>query len=440
MAPSTSHRPLSLVHARLIDPETGRETRGGALVEDGLIKALGPEVIAQNLPSDMVLFDCRGDVLSPGLIDLRASLGDGVANISASAAAGGVTTILADPPLDDPAVVALLVQSAREKAGVRILPVGALSLGLDGRGIAELGLLQEAGAVAFSEGRRSLASSHIMRCALSRASDLDALVVHFPQDRDLAASGVMNDGELALRLGLVGAPREAESIALFRNISLARMTGARTCTAPVTTTLSLDLIARARAEGHDISCATTINHLTLNENDIGDYNAFAKFDPPLRREEERLALVEAVASGLIDMVFSDHDPQEEGAKDQPFSRAACGAVGLETLLAAGLRLVHADLISLPRLLRAMTSRPAEILRLPQGRLKPGAPANLILFDPDEPFVLDRADLKSRCKNTPFDRARLQGAVRATMVGGHFVHGGLLGGPFVDGVMAQMECR
>jgi dihydroorotase len=257
---------------------------------------------------------------------------------------------------------------------------------------------------------------------MSYARDLDALVVHRPGDRDLAGSGVMNEGLLALRLGLPGAPREAESIGLFRDVSLVRMTGARYCAAPVSTTLSLDIIARAKAEGLDISCASTINHLTLNENDIGDFQTSAKLDPPLRREEERLALVEALASGLIDMVFSDHDPQAARAKDQPFARAAFGSVGLETLLAAGLRLVHAGLISLPRLLRAMTSRPAEILRLPQGRLEPGAPADLILFDPDEPFVLDRADLKSLCKNSAFGKARLQGVVKATMVGGDFVHG------------------
>jgi dihydroorotase len=421
MAPSNSHPPLAFVHARLIDPENGMETRGGVLVEDGLIKAFGPEVAPQNLPKNMTVIDCRGDVLSPGLIDLRVSLSDGVADASVAAAAGGVTTILAGPN-DDPAALYALSQTAREKSCVRILPVGSLTKGLRGSEIAEMGLLREAGAVAFSEGTRSVASSHMMRCALSCARDLDALVVHFPVDRDLAASSVMNDGELAVRLGLAGAPREAESIALFRDISLVRMTGARYCAAPISTTLSLDIIARAKTEGLDVSCAATINHLTLNENDIGDFSTFAKLNPPLRRDEERLALVEALASGLIDMVFSDHDPQDARAKDQPFSRAAFGAVGLETLLAAGLRLVHAELISLPRLLRAMTSRPAEILRLPQGRLKRGAPADLILFDPDEPFVLDRAALKSRCKNTPFDKARLQGIVKATMVAGHLVHG------------------
>jgi dihydroorotase len=233
---------------------------------------------------------------------------------------------------------------------------------------------------------------------------------------------VMNAGELATRLGLSGVPREAEAIALDRDIRLVRMTGARYCAAPISTTLALDVIARAKAEGLDVSCGVSINHLTLNENDIGDYRTFLKLQPPLRREEERLALVEAVASGLIDIVFSDHNPQDVETKRLPFAEADFGAIGLETLLAAGLRLVHAGRISLPGLLRAMTSRPAEILRLPQGRLEKGAPADLILFDPDEPFVLRKEQLKSRCKNTPFDEARLQGVVKATLVAGLFAHG------------------
>jgi dihydroorotase len=256
---------------------------------------------------------------------------------------------------------------------------------------------------------------------MTYARDFDALIVHFPEDRDLGG-GVMNAGELATRLGLSGVPREAEAIALDRDIRLVRMTGVRYCAAPISTTLSLEIISKAKAEGLPVSCGVSINHLTLNENDIGDYRTFLKLKPPLRREEERLALVEAVASGLIDIVFSDHNPQDVETKRLPFAEADFGALGVETLLSAGLRLVHSGQVALPQLLRAMTSRPAEILRLPQGRLARGAPADLILFDPDEPYVLQKADLKSRCKNTPFDEARLQGVVKATMVAGQIVHG------------------
>ncbi len=428
------HTPLAFVNARLIDPEKGVELRGGVLVENGAIKAFGDDVTAGSLPQDLVVVDCRGDILSPGLIDLRAFVGEPgaefretIATATAAAAAGGVTTIISSPethpPGDDPAVVDFLKRRARDHGRVRILPAAAVTKQLEGQEISEFGLLREAGAVAFTDGSRSIRNSQTLRRAMTYARDFDALIVHFPEDRDLAGSGVMNAGELATRLGLSGVPREAEAIALDRDIRLVRMTGARYCAAPISTTLALEVIAKAKAEGLNVSCGVSINHLTLNENDIGDYRTFLKLQPPLRREEERLALVDAVASGLIDIIFSDHNPQDVETKRLPFAEADFGAIGLETLLAAGLRLVHAGQLSLPSLLRAMTSRPAEILRLPQGRLAIGAPADLIVFDPDEPYVLQKEDLKSRSKNTPFDEARLQGVVKMTMVAGQFVHGG-----------------
>jgi dihydroorotase len=433
MVQTKPHPPLAFVNARLIDPESGAETRGGVLVEDGRIKDFGAEITAANLPREITLIDSRGDVVCPGLIDLRAFVGEpgaehreSIATATAAAAVGGVTTLVASPetspPVDDPAVVDFLKRRARDHGRVRVLPMASISKGLEGQEIAEFGLLREAGAAAFTDGSRSIRNSQALRRAMTYARDFDALIVHFPEDRDLAGSGVMNAGELATRLGLSGVPREAEAIALDRDIRLVRMTGARYCAAPISTTLALEVIAKAKAEGLPVSCGVTINHLTLNENDIGDYRTFLKLKPPLRREEERLALVEAVASGLIDVIFSDHNPQDVETKRLPFGEADFGAVGLETLLSAGLRLVHAGQIPLANLLRAMTTRPADILRLEQGRLKRGAPADLIRFDPDEPYVLNKANLKSRCKNTPFDEARLQGVVKATMVGGHIVHG------------------
>jgi len=428
-----SASPKAFVNARLVDPETGAETRGGLLVEDGRILDFGPAVAPGAFSRDIGVIDCAGNVLCPGLIDLRAYVGEpggehreSIATATAAAAAGGVTTLVASPETtpvtDDPAVVDFLKRRARDHGRVRVLPAAAISKGLEGKEISEFGLLREAGAVAFTDGSHSIRNSQTLRRAMTYARDFDALIVHFPEDRDLAGAGVMNAGELATRLGLSGAPREAEAIALDRDIRLVRMTGARYCAAPISTTLALETIAKAKAEGLSVSCGVTINHLTLNENDIGDYRTFLKVKPPLRREEERLALVEAVASGLIDIIFSDHDPQDVETKRLPFAEADFGAVGLETLLPAALRLVHAGAVSLPQVLRAMTLRPAEILRLPQGRLKRGAPADIIVFDPDEPFVLNKDSLKSRCKNTPFDEARLQGVVKTTMVAGVVVHG------------------
>jgi dihydroorotase len=426
-----AHQPLALVNARLVDPVRETEERGGVLVIDGTIRDFGPQVAAAALPPHAHIIDCSGDVVAPGLIDMCAFVGEPgaehretIATATAAGAAGGVTTILArpdtNPPIDEPAVVDFLLRRARDNGIVRVLPVAALTRGLHGEEIAEIGLLKEAGAVAFSDGPRSLRNTRVMRRVMAYARDFDALIMHFAQDCDLATDGVMNEGELAARLGLPGVPREAEVIMLDRDIRLVALTRARYHAALISTTLSLDAIRAAKAAGLPITCGTSINHLALNENDIGDYRTFLKLTPPLRREEERRALVEALAEGLIDVVVSDHNPQDVETKRLPFAEAEPGAIGLETMLSAGLRLVHAGEITLPRLLAAMSSRPAEILGLPQGRLEIGAPADLIRFDPDEPYVLDPATLHSRCKNTPFDEARMQGRVKLTIVAGELV--------------------
>ncbi len=426
-----AHQPLALVNGRLVDPQTQKEAKGGVLVIDGVIRDIGAAVTAAALPSHAQIVDCAGDVIAPGLIDLCAFVGEPgaeyretIATASAAAAAGGVTTIIArpdtNPPIDDPAVVDFLLRRARDTGLVRLLPAAALTKGLQGEEIAEVGLLLDAGAVAFTNAATSVRNARVMRRALAYAKDFDALVIHHLEDPDLAGQGVMNEGELALRLGLPGIPREAETIMLDRDIRLVAATGARYHASIVSTKASVDVIRQAKAAGLPVTCGTSINHLTLNENDIGDYRTFLKLAPPLRHEDDRRALVEALAEGVIDVIISDHNPQDVETKRLPFAEAENGAIGLETMLSAAMRLVHAGDISLPRLLAAMTLRPAEILRLPQGRLAVGAPADLIRFDPDEPYVVDPAKLHSRSKNTPFDEARMQGRVKLTMVAGEVV--------------------
>jgi dihydroorotase len=425
-------RPLVLVNARLIDPAAERESFGGVLVVEGKIAGLGAAVTAASTPADALIVDCAGDVVAPGLIDMRAFIGEPgaehretIASASAAAAAGGVTTLVArpdtSPPVDDPAVVDFILRRARDAAKVRVLPSAAVTKGLRGEEIAEIGMLAEAGAVAFSDGSHSIANAQTMRRALTYARDFGALIMHYCEDRDLAGEGVMAEGERASRLGLPGIPREAETIVLDRDLRLVALTGARYHCALVSNRLSLAAIARARDDGLPVTCGVSINNLTLNEIDVGDYRTFLKLSPPLRGEGERLELVDALADGLIDVIVSDHDPQDVETKRLPFAEAAAGAIGVETMLSAGLRLVSGSRVGLPRLLRAMTLRPAEILGLPTGRLAIGAPADLIRFDPEAPYVLDPATLHSRCRNTPFDEARLDGKVKLTLVAGSVAH-------------------
>jgi dihydroorotase len=287
--------------------------------------------------------------------------------------------------------------------------------------MAEIGLLKAAGAVAFTNGATSVTNAQVMRRALTYAGDFDALIVHHTVDPDLTGEGVMNEGEFAARLGLIGAPKAAETIMLERDMRLVALTGGRYHAASITCPESLEVLRRAKEAGLDVTASASINHLTLNEVDVGSYRTFCKLSPPLRSDADRAALVDAVASGLVDVVMSDHDPQDVETKRLPFAEAAPGAIGIETMLTAGLRLVHAGAIELATMLKAMSTRPAELLGLAGGNLRPGSAADVIVIDLDVPWVLDPAELKSKCKNTPFDEARLQGRVVRTIVAGRTVY-------------------
>lgn len=422
---------IAIINARLVDPATGREGAGSVLLRDGVIA--GVEWGAAPATGEGVhRIDAKGLVLAPGLIDLRAFLGEPGAEFretlgtgSHAAAAGGVTTIVCrpdtDPPIDDPAIIDFLKRRARDKAIVNVLPSAALTKGLEGKEITEFGLLLEAGAVAFGDGARALRNPQVMRRAMIYAGNFDALVMNHVEDPELRGSGVMNEGEFASRKGLPGIPAEAETVMLERDLRLARATGARYHAAMISCADSVELVRRAKQDGVRATCGVSINNLTLNENDVGDYRTFCKVSPPLRTEDERLAMVAALAEGVIDVIVSDHDPQDVETKRQPFAEAADGALGIETMLPAALRLVQAGQIGLPRLLAALSARPAGLLGLGSGRLSPGAPADLILLDSDAPFVVDKRKLKSRAKNSPFDEARLQGIVQTTLVGGRVVY-------------------
>ena len=423
---------LAILDATLVDPTSGRQQRGSLLVREGRIASVLWGEASPALPEGLDSVRADGAILAPGLVDLRAFLGEPGAEFretlgtgSQAAAAGGVTTILCrpdtNPPIDDPAVIDFLARRARDKAIVHVLPCAALTKGIEGRELTEFGLLLEAGAMAFGDGARALKNPQVMRRAMIYGRDFDALLMNHVEDPDLRGAGVMNEGELTTRKGLPGIPLLAETVMLERDLRLAGATGARYHAAMVSSAESVGLVRGAKERGSRVSCGVSINNLTLNENDVGDYRTFCKVSPPLRSEEERLDLGEALAQGLIDVIVSDHDPQDVETKRQPFSEAANGALGIETMLPAALRLVHAGQIALPALLAALSSRPAELLGLDCGRLSVGAPADLVLFDPDAPFVVDKMTLKSRAKNSPFDEARLQGVVLATIVAGAVVY-------------------
>jgi dihydroorotase len=428
----SDRRPILLTNARILDPARDLDLPGDLLMADGVIREVKRGIGAAGVPEGTEVIDCRGKVVAPGLIDMRAFVGEPgaeyretLASASHAAAAGGVTTIICqpdtDPPIDDPATVDFVQRRARDTAVVHVHPMAALTKGLQGEEMTEFGLLKAAGAVAFTDGARSVTNARVMRRALTYARDFDALVAHHTEDPDLVGEGVMNEGEFAARLGLVGVPKAAETIMLERDLRLVALSQARYHAASLTCAESLEVLLRGKEAGLDVTAAASINHLALNEMDVGAYRTFCKVSPPLRAEADRNALVAALASGLIDIVMSDHNPQDVETKRLPFAEAEPGAIGIETMLTAALRLVHSGDVKLMTLLKAMSSRPAEILGLPGGNLRPGSPADAIIIDLDVPWVLDREELKSKCKNSPFDEARLQGRVLRTIVAGRTVY-------------------
>lgn len=415
-------------NARIVDPASGRDGMGALWVEDGRIAGIesGP---SPGAPEGAERVDAMGLVLAPGLIDMRVFTGEPgweyretLATAGEAAAAGGVTSFLAMPDtlpvIDDGALIDYLMRRAQATCKVRVLPAAAITRGLQGSEITEFGLLKEAGAVCLTDGRHSVQSSAVLRAAFSYAANFGMPVLHHVRDDSLAGDGVMNEGLFATVLGLRGIPVEAETIPLARDLELAGLTGVRYQAAQISTARAVSLVAEAKQRGFDVAAGVSINNLSLNENDVGAYRSFFKLNPPLRSEDDRRAMIEGLKSGVIDTIHSDHDPQDTEVKRQPFAEASDGAIGLETMLAAALRLHHSGDVELMTILRAMTQRPAEILGLETGRLAVGAPADFILVDLDYPWQVKEADIRSRSHNTAFEGARLAGKVVATYLAGN----------------------
>lgn len=415
--------------ARLIDPEDGTDAPGWLLVKDGVIAAKG---IGEDRPQAEHTVTCGGHCLAPGIVDIGVKVcepgerhKESYRSAGLAAAAGGVTTMATRPDtvpaIDSPEVLEFARRRANEAAPVNVLPMAALTKGRAGAEMVEIGFLMDAGAVAFTDCDHVVTDTRVLARALSYARSLGALVIGHPQDPGLSAGAAATSGKFASLRGLPAVSPMAERMGLDRDIAMIEMTGARYHADQITTARALPPLTRARRNGLDITAGTSIHHLTLNELDVADYRTFFKVKPPLRSEEDRQAMIEALREGVIDIISSMHTPQDEESKRLPFEAAASGAVALETLLPAALRLYHADALDLPTLWRAMSLNPARRLGLDCGRLSPGAPADLVLFDAGKPIVLDRFALRSKSKNTPFDGARLQGRVMATYVAGAQVY-------------------
>lgn len=419
-------------NARIVDPSRNLDEIGTVITDGTAIIAAGSAALNQGAPEGATVIDCSGKAILPGLVDARVHIGEPgaehretIASASQAAAAGGVTSIImmpdTDPVIDDVALVEFVLRTARDTAVVNVFPAAAITRGLEGKEMTEFGLLREAGAVAFTEGRKTIADSQTMRRALTYARDFGAVIDHVTQDPHLSATGVMNEGLFASWLGLSGIPREAELIPLERDLLLARLTRSNYHAATLSTAMSMQAIARAKADGAKVTAGASIASLSLNENDVGEYRTFFRLTPPLRAEEDRLAMVEALRDGTLDILVSSHDPQDVDTKRLPFADAEPGAIGLETLLSAALRLYHNGDVPLLRIVDALSSAPAKRFGLSAGTLAPGARADLILVDLEEPWVVHERDIRSRSKNTCFEGARLQGKVLQTLVAGRTVH-------------------
>jgi dihydroorotase len=425
--------PLAYVNARLVDPATGLDVLGGLIVSEGTIADIGPHLAREGALSasgahGIETVDCNGKCLSPGLVDMRTQLREPgeehketLASASEAAAAGGVTTMIAlpntKPVIDDSALVESIARRARETSKVKIYTYAAVTRGLGGREITEMGLLAESGAVGFTDGVQAVTDSQVLRRALSYANMVGKPVIQHPEDPTLSRNGAMNEGEIATRLGIPGIPAAAEVIMVERDLRLAELTGGRLHIAHLSTAESVDAVRRAKSRGVRVTADTAPPYFALNELAVGDYRTFAKLSPPLRSEADRQAVIAGLRDGTIDAIASDHSPHDQDSKRLPFSQAAAGMIGLETLLAVSLELAHNKHLPLMVALAKLTCGPADILGLPLGRLAKGASADLVVFDPDRAWKVQEKNFRSKSKNSPFDGRPVQGRVLRTVVSG-----------------------
>ena len=416
------------LNANIIDPFNSIEEVGGLIVnENGKIEAVGKKVNTNNIPSREKYIDLKGNYIIPGIVDMRVFIGEpgfeykeNFRTLSTAALSGGVTSVVSmpntDPVIDNVSIVDFLKRRGRDKSKINIYPTASLTKNLEGTNMTEFGLLQKKGIIAFTDGIKSVQNSRLMSRIMKSAYDLNSLVIQHAEDEELAKDGLVNDGIISTKLGLQGISELAEKIIIERDLTLLEDFNCRYHISQISSKKSIDAIKK-RKEFVNFTCGVSINNLSLNENDIGDFKTFLKLSPPLRTEEDRLSLVKAINADLIDVIVSDHKPEDEEQKRLTFAQAATGASGIETLLSLSLELFHNGTVKLNKIIKALTCNPAKILKIEKGNLSIGNDADFCIVDIYKPWIVKKEKLLSKSKNTSIDDRKLQGKVMNTFVKG-----------------------
>ena len=420
------------INGRIIDPSQNVDEVGGLIVDEkGKIKAVGKKVNKGNVSSKVEKIDLKGKVLIPGIVDMKVFIGEpgfeykeNFRSLSNAALSGGVTSVVSmpntSPVIDNVSMVDFILRRGRDKAGINIFPSATLTRNMEGKLMTEFGLLSKKGIVGFTDATKTIQNSEIMSRIMNYASDLDVLVMQHPEDQELSKGRCISEGEISTRLGLKGIPDIAEKIIIERDLSLLEEYPCRYHISQLSSAKSVDVIKKYKKNGLKFSVGVSINNLSLNENDIGDFKTFMKISPPLRKEVDRKSLIKGIKDGLIDVIVSDHKPEDEESKRLPFAQAAEGSIGIETLLSLSLELYHNGSLPLNKIIQTITCNPAKILKINKGTLKVGSDADICIFDLDEPWKVDVSKLKSKSKNAAIENRKLQGKVVMTYLKGESV--------------------
>ena len=422
-----------LINARIIDPKNDMDEIGGLIIDSkGLIKAAGKKVANGNLPSTADKIDLKKQVLIPGIVDMRVFVGEpgyeykeNFRTLSDAALSGGVTSVVSmpntSPVIDNVSMVDFLKRRGRDKSRINIFPSATLTKNTEGKQMTEFGLLKRKGIIGFTDGVKTVQDPQVMLRIMNFASQSESLIMQHAEDNILSHGGLINEGEISTRLGLKGIPFLAEKVIVERDLSFLEEYFCRYHISQISSEKTISVIKKAKNEGKIFTTGVSINNLSLNENDIGDFKTFLKLSPPLRTENDRMSLVESVNNGIIDVIVSDHKPQDEESKRLTFSQAATGAIGVETLLPLALELFHNKSIKLNKLLASVTTNPAKILGIDKGTLEVGNDADLCVIDINKPWIVKQSELKSKSKNTPIENRKLQGQVLKTFIKGEIAY-------------------